>query len=118
MQEFYSSKERFINELRQVSADTPSKQIAAGLSILSVSPLIPINQEINHHVLSIHNTYERSPFAPVSPPNSSHSGTNSKTDNSANDSRQRYAEVARTLSTMNTIHKGYSPDSNNSESHQ
>ncbi|KAF1749806.1 hypothetical protein GCK72_026280 [Caenorhabditis remanei] len=93
---------RLINELCQVSADTPIKQIAAGLSNLSVSPLVPINKEINHHGLPIHNTYERSPFAPVSPPNSSHSGTNSKTDNSANDRRQRSV---------------YSPDSNNSESH-
>ncbi|KAF1746623.1 hypothetical protein GCK72_023080 [Caenorhabditis remanei] len=98
---------RLIDELCQVSADTPIKQIAAGLSNLSVSPLVPIhtsqNKEINHHGLPIHNTYERSPFAPVSQHNSSRSGTNSTTENSANDRRQRSV---------------YSPDSNNSESHQ
>ncbi|EFP04035.1 hypothetical protein CRE_27704 [Caenorhabditis remanei] len=109
---------RLINELRQVSADTPSKQIATGLSNLSVSPLLPINQEINHSIFSVYNTYERSPFALVSQPNSSRSGTNSTTENSTNERRQRYAEVARTLSTLNTVHEGYSPDSDSFEYHQ
>ncbi|KAF1746624.1 hypothetical protein GCK72_023081 [Caenorhabditis remanei] len=109
---------RLIIELCQISADTPSKQIATGLSNLSVSPLLPINEEINHSVFSVYNTYERSPFALVSQPNSSRSGTNSTTENSANERRQRYAEVARTLSTLNTVHEGYSPDSDSFESHQ